>query len=116
MSENYVDFDTFVHSNVFNGNIVTLRDSNLNANASEFVPRNITDPEVSPEKPLPGNYGNNRRSKGNVSASNRHNHQRINKRNDFWNKNRENASSNTLHEKNQDSTKVSGPIYAILIC
>lgn len=109
MSENYVDFNTFI--NVFNGNIVceTLRDSNLNASAREFVPRSI--PEVSPEKPLPGNYGNNRRSKGNMSASasNRHNHHRINKRNDFWNKNRENASSNTtLHDKNQESAKVSG--------
>lgn len=105
MSEkNYVDFNTFLFENVFNGNIVT---SNLNANANEFVPRIDPEPEVSSTN----NYGN-RRSKavGNGNGSNNrcynHNH-RSNKRNDFWNKNRENASSNnTLHDKNQDSSKV----------
>lgn len=108
MSENYVDFNTFLlNNNIFNGTPPT---SSLNVNANEFVPQNITEPS-SAAKPIPNNYGNRRSRASGTNANNRYNHNhRTTKRNDFWNKNRENASSssnnNTLQDKNQESAKV----------
>lgn len=108
MSDNYVDFNTFLVENVFPiGNIVT---SNLNASASEFVPRNNIDSQtsrvVSIEKPLSTrqqfNYGN-RKSKANVSNNRCYNHNhRSSRRNDFWSKNRENATVAPVYDKNVD--------------
>ncbi|KAL5282480.1 NFX1 family protein [Megaselia abdita] len=100
MSDNYLDFNTFL---LENENVVT---SNLNVNAIEFVPRNSSDRQgahiESFGKRMSNNY-ENRRPKS-IGSNNRYNNNRSNKRNDFWNKNRED-SNKAIHDKHQDLKK-----------
>lgn len=108
MTENYVDFSTFLSENVFIGNIVTSN-SNLNVHANEFIPRSSSSRN---EEVTSYNKGNNnyegRKSKPNHNGTRKYNnYNRNDKRNDFWNKNRE------VNNHSHDSTKVINILFYI---
>ena len=87
-NNNYIDFDTFLLNNVFSENV--LISSNLNANATEFIPRcrnHNTSQENQVSNTIDNSSGNNRRSKENNGKKQKN--QRSNKRSDNWNRQRE---------------------------